>query len=82
MKVKELKELIEGMDDDGEVYINMQYGCCSDTLEMKVIDSDQYSSKEAWILVAAVPGYKSCIQAGRTKEADKKYWEKLNPAKI
>ena len=82
MKIKELKELIEGMDDDGEVWINMQDGCCGDTMEMKVIDLDQYSPKFASILLAAVPGYKSCIQAGGTKESDKKYWEKFNPKKV
>jgi len=77
MKIKELKELIEGLDGDAEVHISMQDGCCGDTLEMEVIDLDQFSSKFASILLAAAPGYRSCIQASGTKEADKKYWEKI-----
>ena len=79
MKVKELKELIEGMDDNGEVIVNMTDGCCGDLFMMEVIDLDQFSAKYAVIYLAAAPGYRSCIQASNTKKADKEYWDKFGP---
>lgn len=72
MKVKDLKELIANMNDEGEVWLMMQDGCCSNTLTLEVTDCDQYSYDCAHIYIKAVPGYETCRKAAATKEAAKK----------
>lgn len=72
MKVSELRELVAGMDSDGEVWLMMYDGCCSDTITLEVIDWDKGSKRDAHIYIKAVPGYETCRKAAVTKEASKK----------
>lgn len=72
MKVKELREELAKLSDDADVFIMMDSGCCgdTDTLEISLVDS--YEPSKSWdfkgslnIRCNALPGYESCISAGR-----------------
>lgn len=86
MKIKELKEMIANMPDDADLSFQMQSGCCGEFEEMEISYTDIYEPHRDWqgsllFRFHALPGYKSCIQAGGTIRADKEYWERISGKK-
>ena len=83
LTVKEIKDMIEEMQDNDIISFQMISGCCYDYEDLDNPDiSDYYppSKRELGCKVItfdSLPGYKSCIQVGQTKDADKKRWEKV-----
>lgn len=83
LTIGDLRKLIEGQPDDAEVVLEMTDGCCGDTLDLDYEESrtslEDYDKKPGYIVLrtAPLPGYRSCIQSGGTKEADKEYWAKF-----
>lgn len=78
MNIKELRELIDGWPDDGQVIFNMVSGCCGDYEDLEVCDIRFNQSEDLiknYIIIdfAPLPGYKTCRQAAGTIEADKEY---------
>jgi hypothetical protein len=85
MKTKELLAILQQADPEHEVSFLMNSGCCGDFEEMEaeecyVSGSVEIQLRWATIRLKAVPGYKSCIQAGNALKADRDYWEKHNPS--
>jgi hypothetical protein len=78
MKVKELRELMRELDDDADVQFSMDDGCCGDYLTLELAFSDAILAGLMELRFKAVPGYRSCIQSGATKQADKDYWNRIN----
>lgn len=74
MKVKELKELIESMSDDAEIYFELADGCCSNYILLDVAEALSYSNMDGTVRFKAIAGYRSCIQSSKTKKADEEYW--------
>lgn len=81
LTVGDLKKLIEGQLDDASVLLQMQDGCCGDTLDLEFSDSTsslEYQGKQPGyvvLTVEAVPGYRSCRQSRGTKRSDERYWQ-------
>lgn len=77
MKTKELLELLSKADPEEKVIFWIDDGCCGDFLELDLYDVELYDIKpvNAVLRFNALPGYKSCIQSGGTKRADKEYWK-------
>jgi hypothetical protein len=75
--IKDLKELIEGMEDDDIVSFQMLDGCCGDFIEMDLNYTDQVdignNSKFARIQFEQLPGYKTCRQSADTLRRDSEY---------
>jgi len=76
--VKELREAIANLKDNDLVYFNMNSGCCAESellenpnVDTVILKKDSYCE----IRFSALPGYRSCIQVSKTKEADEEYWK-------
>ena len=84
MKVKELIEQLQKADPDTDVSFWIDDGCCGDFIDLEIYDVSIYDYSKpitAALRFQALPGYKSCIQAGGTKRADEKYWGDKNGKK-
>lgn len=78
MKVKELREVLSGLNDDADIAFLMNSGCCGDYESLEDYDIDAIDDNYAAIYFKALPGYRSCIQVGSTIKADKDYWDRIN----
>jgi len=78
MKVKELRELMEELDEDAEIQFSINDGCCGDYLVLELDFSDAILAGLMELRFKAIAGYKSCVQSGATKQADKDYWNRIN----
>jgi hypothetical protein len=82
LTVGDLRKLIEGQPDEAEVLLQMQDGCCGETLDLECADTrssfQSVSPCAGYVVVEvnAVPGYRSCIQSGGTKMNDERYWRR------
>ena len=75
MKIKELRDMIANLKDDATISFLMDSGCCGDDESMDAYDFETYEDLALIIRLSSLPGYKSCIQADGTLEADEKYWK-------
>ncbi len=86
MKAKELLEYLTKADPESEVQFSMDEGCCGDTYSLEAYDiynNDPYAgnikipdSIFTVIYFKSIPGYRSCLQVGGTKRADKEWCDK------
>lgn len=87
LTAKQLIEELQKIPPETEIWFTMADGCCSDFLELDINFADFEVSKlygkdhvDARIHFDAVPGYRSCIEAGGTKrlaeEKDKRLGRK------
>jgi len=88
VKTKELLEVLKECDPEQEVSFQAADGCCGEYFELQADDFEHqydYNKKTkkwdvpGWAVIRfpSLPGYRSCIQSGGTKRADKEYWEKF-----
>ena len=86
MKVKELKEQLANQPDDAEVVFEMYSGCCGDTEQMDLSDTDSYEPSPRYggsfrFLLNPVDGYRSCRQAAKPRQDHKDYWDHFDSKK-
>lgn len=78
MNIKELRELIDGWPDDGQILFKIVSGCCGDYEDLEQCDvtinqNETLTVNELTIHFAPLPGYRTCRQAAGTIQADKDY---------
>jgi hypothetical protein len=78
MNIKELRELIDGWPDEGQILFKMVSGCCGDYEDLELCDTRFYQNETLtnnYIIIdfTSLPGYKTCRQALGTIQADKDY---------
>jgi len=69
MKVKELIQKLQEVDPESKVDFLMDIGCCGgdwETLTMYEI-VNYYTDKVVVLYFDPIPGYRSCIEAGKTR---------------
>lgn len=86
VKVKDLLEELRGLPEDANISIQLDSGCCGDVEYLEINTIDSYAPSKHYegsinIRCNSLPGYESCISAGRMSKLAKQIQEEREERK-